>query len=286
MKPLADKAEIAALSTLSEWRTEVIVASQQPMIVLPTRELEPEPTVRDFDIKPISLETPDVPPAWWLPVGITVGLGAALLLAWVAFAIGRRGAPANTTLAGLDPPGARLALSLPGADGRMTASLFASASQLLQDIRERLEPLSPVMPLRQVLAREVHLAAQRLQILADKQLTGPDESQTRTRQRLQAVVRDLQRLKNITDGVHSSLGTSGALVPAEMPEPRDKAEAYAMLGVNPDANDRILKKLVDALRQSWHPDLARDEDDRRRREHRVKHINIAWDLIQGKRVES
>ncbi len=44
-----------------------------------------------------------------------------------------------------------------------------------------------------------------------------------------------------------------------------------------------MKKIVDGLRQSWHPDLARTEADRRLREVRMKQINAAWEILQGKR---
>ena len=46
-----------------------------------------------------------------------------------------------------------------------------------------------------------------------------------------------------------------------------------------------LKKIVDGLRQSWHPDLARDDADRALRELRSKQINAAWDLLQSQRAE-
>jgi hypothetical protein len=34
---------------------------------------------------------------------------------------------------------------------------------------------------------------------------------------------------------------------------------------------------------SWHPDHARDADDRVLREDRIRQINIAWDLINTNR---
>jgi curved DNA-binding protein CbpA len=43
--------------------------------------------------------------------------------------------------------------------------------------------------------------------------------------------------------------------------------------------------VVDGLRQSWHPDHAKDEPDRQRREERIKQINIAWDLIEAETKE-
>jgi hypothetical protein len=69
--------------------------------------------------------------------------------------------------------------------------------------------------------------------------------------------------------------------------PRSKAEALQVLGmgVTPDANATALKKIVDGLRLSWHPDLAKDETDRQLRELRLKQINAAWEIIQGRRGE-
>ena len=58
----------------------------------------------------------------------------------------------------------------------------------------------------------------------------------------------------------------------------------AILGLNPDAPDAAVKKIVDALRMSWHPDHARDEADRLYREHRIKQINAAWDLLKAERA--
>lgn len=69
--------------------------------------------------------------------------------------------------------------------------------------------------------------------------------------------------------------------------PQTRAEALQMLGigVSRDATETAMKKIVDGLRLSWHPDLAKDEADRELREYRLKQINAAWDLIQGKRLE-
>jgi hypothetical protein len=69
--------------------------------------------------------------------------------------------------------------------------------------------------------------------------------------------------------------------------PQTRAEAVQMLGigVSSSANEQAMKKIVDGLRLSWHPDLARDDADRHLREFRIKQINAAWDLIQGRRME-
>ena len=66
--------------------------------------------------------------------------------------------------------------------------------------------------------------------------------------------------------------------------PKSRAEALRMLGAAPDAGKDTLKRLVKRLRQTWHPDRAKHEDDRRLREIRLKQINVAWDILSGKRA--
>jgi hypothetical protein len=70
---------------------------------------------------------------------------------------------------------------------------------------------------------------------------------------------------------------------AALPVPATYAEALEILGAGPDASTSAIKKIVDGLRQSWHPDLARSESDRLRREARVRQINVAWDLVAQRR---
>jgi hypothetical protein len=69
--------------------------------------------------------------------------------------------------------------------------------------------------------------------------------------------------------------------------PRTREEALEVLGIGiaPSANAAALKKIVDGLRISWHPDLAKDEADRALREQRSKQINAAWDILQSRRAE-
>lgn len=69
--------------------------------------------------------------------------------------------------------------------------------------------------------------------------------------------------------------------------PRTREEAFEVLGIGiaPSATQTAIKKVVDGLRMSWHPDLAKDETDRALRELRSKQINAAWDLLQVQRVE-
>jgi hypothetical protein len=76
--------------------------------------------------------------------------------------------------------------------------------------------------------------------------------------------------------------------PAERPAtaewlPSTLGEAFAVLGASPETGDDVLNKLVKGLRRRWHPDHALHEEDRRVRERRLKQINVAWDIVSGKR---
>lgn len=65
--------------------------------------------------------------------------------------------------------------------------------------------------------------------------------------------------------------------------PSTLGEALAVLVANPETDRELLKELVKTLRRRWHPDHARSEDDRRLREGKLKQINVAWDIVCGKR---
>ncbi len=168
------------------------------------------------------------------------------------------------------------------ADKMMCSELCKTAHTMLRQIETNVDNLQNVAPLRRVLQREMqHLE----QFLAAVMTATPIEAEEwrRTRNRLQRIVKELHRLKDIVDGAYrclSGIGFSGR------EPPRDKHEAYEMLGVNADISPKTLKKLVDALRACWHPDLAKDESDRLVREERMKRINIAWDIVSEKRAEA
>jgi hypothetical protein len=66
--------------------------------------------------------------------------------------------------------------------------------------------------------------------------------------------------------------------------PRTREEACRVLGTSPDAREAAIKKIVEGLRQSWHPDLATSKTDRHLREQRTTQINVAWDILSGKRA--
>ena len=70
--------------------------------------------------------------------------------------------------------------------------------------------------------------------------------------------------------------------------PRTRSEAFEVLGlgVTPDATVVAIKKIVDGLRLSWHPDHASDPSNRELRELRLKQINAAWEILAGKPVQA
>jgi hypothetical protein len=68
----------------------------------------------------------------------------------------------------------------------------------------------------------------------------------------------------------------------EVPRTRSDALRVLGMGVTADANLAAIKKIVDGLRQTWHPDLAHDDADREVREQRMKQINVAWDILAVK----
>jgi DnaJ-domain-containing protein 1 len=61
--------------------------------------------------------------------------------------------------------------------------------------------------------------------------------------------------------------------------PKTLVEACQVLGVELDADEDTIKRVGDALRVGNHPDHARDEADRQRREARSKQVNAALDLL-------
>lgn len=101
----------------------------------------------------------------------------------------------------------------------------------------------------------------------------------RASQAMRVMVRDLERIGRIADSAARSM-TAG---PTTINMPTTQGEAYDVLGINAGVSENVLKKVVDALRMSWHPDLAEDDQDRAVREDRIKQINIAWELISGNR---
>jgi hypothetical protein len=69
-----------------------------------------------------------------------------------------------------------------------------------------------------------------------------------------------------------------------IPQTREEALQVLGMGVAPEVSEVAVKKIVDGLRLSWHPDHANSPEDRELRELRMKQVNAAWEIIAGKRV--
>lgn len=70
-----------------------------------------------------------------------------------------------------------------------------------------------------------------------------------------------------------------------MHPPSTRNEALQVLGASSETGEEVLKEIVRALRQKWHPDRAQAEE-RPQRERKLKQINVAWDILRGKQAVS
>ena len=100
-----------------------------------------------------------------------------------------------------------------------------------------------------------------------------------------------KRTRAVARGEHAAAGSSAIWSTAagasptwneDVPQTRLEALRVLGMGVTGDANLAAIKKIVDGLRQTWHPDLARDPSEREIREKRMKQINVAWDILAAK----
>jgi hypothetical protein len=159
-----------------------------------------------------------------------------------------------------------------GGDGRLADSLALVHARLTET-----ELLVATLPadllLRHVLESELDGLRQRA---ADIARRAGRLGAERAGGMIRSLMRDLDRITRI---VHGAAQRSEPEQPAAEP-PASVYEAYRVLGLNADAPHAAVKKVVDALRMSWHPDHARDEADRLYREQRTKQINAAWDLLK------
>ncbi|HEY8194550.1 MAG TPA: J domain-containing protein [Hyphomicrobium sp.] len=187
-------------------------------------------------------------------------IGLAYARVSAVFQRSYRGSPEASDSGGNDSPAAA---SLALVDARLTETEFLVASLpanlLLRDVLQ-----SELDGLRQR-AGNVSRRASRL---GAERLSGM----------LRSLTRDLDRIARI---VHGAAQKDANNEPTSQSAPATVFEAYRILGLNPAAPHAAVKKVVDALRMSWHPDHARDETDRLHREERIKQINAAWDLLKN-----
>lgn len=158
--------------------------------------------------------------------------------------------------------------------------------------RTAVSHLSEESALRDTLESEIDAVKRRVGV-AFMIANGEDHDANAMKRRqgvlLRNAARDLERIEKIarSASVDPRGAFGGGRLSVRDPSgahamPTTAAEAYLVLGVTASVPERALKKVVDGLRMSWHPDLANDEDDRQVREHRIKQINLAWDLIKSR----
>jgi hypothetical protein len=159
------------------------------------------------------------------------------------------------------------------------AGLIAQAVDLHRAARDAL-PAVPRASVRDVLACD--LARVQSALLTPELTTEiADGRWADVQPKVTAALADLERIGRIMQGVLDTVWPEQTPpVPANR-APVTIADAYVLLGINPQADGKLAKKVVDALRQSWHPDHAHDPADRERREARMKQINAAWDMIRA-----
>jgi hypothetical protein len=160
------------------------------------------------------------------------------------------------------------------------AKLIRDCADLHRTVRVAVVDL-PIRPLRDVLESEL--------VAIERVLMSPELTRHSAARRWDRVEAMIARAREDLGRVHR-IATSASTMPPGMRNtdamPRTGVEAREVLGVSAVAEERIVKKVVDALRQSWHPDHAANAEDRRARELRLKQINVAWDLINSRRAEA
>ena len=212
----------------------------------------------------LSMQADARPWAWILVIASAAVVALLLAIRFLPLFFARRSA--STTSRALAKGGLSLA----------NASVAVAA--LLVQTETAARALKGAGPLREVLQAELNQVRVRLGNLEKSTANGEGDADKSALQ-YRALVRELERMRRIVDSAVASL--SGSKRSATLP--RTASEAYEVLGVNAEVSAGVLKKIVDALRMSWHPDHARDADDRVLREDRIRQINIAWDLINTNR---
>jgi hypothetical protein len=164
-------------------------------------------------------------------------------------------------------------------DWDAVAEMGTTAAALLEIVQQMVADHVSTGPLRQILDTDLAAIAARL--------NGPELKRAVEEGRLDLVhpiyaqsILDLERARALARIEHER---AQPVIDAPRGLPATFGEACDFLGVNPRASEAVVKKVVDALRQNWHPDLANDEADRAVREERIKWINAAWDLIHRAR---
>ncbi len=229
---------------------------------------------RDYGAPPA--KTAGLPGAWALfalALGLMTAAGAAhFRSAWPVRVLATGPRVARAFRRDAAQRAAHRALS-----SRNLSNAGAAVAAFLVQTESAVAQLKGAGPLRDVLQSELKHLRERLENVEAGVREGVPAASAGPHYR--ALVRELERIRRIAESAAASL--SGGRHSTTLPH--TTSEAYDVLGVNADVSEDVLKKIVDALRVSWHPDHARDDDDRRAREERIRQINVAWDLITAKR---
>lgn len=173
--------------------------------------------------------------------------------------------------------------SVNGQDGPRYPAVALEAVML--DVSRVVQGLPRDVPLRGVLDDELARVRQRLSVA---KASSPDADGLIPVPAYRVLMRDLERIRRIGASAQESVPMTATpritLASSRMPSTRQ--EAFEILGLNPNVGDATVKKCVDALRMSWHPDLAQDAADLAAREERIKQINVAAELIASKPSEA
>lgn len=174
-----------------------------------------------------------------------------------------------------------------GEDGERVSigilNAVAMATARLAQAELNVSALSKDTGLRGVLQGELATVRSRLDAVERGLNSRPEDKSAAM---VRAVLRDLERIGRIIGVAMRETNREGAGASREIALPQTLQDAYDILGLNSEAAPNVAKKLVDALRMTWHPDFARDEQDRQQREARMKQINAAWDMIKGQTAQA
>ena len=229
----------------------------------------------------------------WL--ALTFGLFSCGFVAWsrpVAFARITRFVPDKPrlsalagSLAGRLSSVTRTAAGLASATSREDAATFPSDAIDAQLARVEIVVglVDHELPLRRVLDEEILRVRQRLAVAKSAGAQGTVDRNRLPAAAYRVLSRDLERIWRIAESAKESISGAKPATVAFAKMPTTRAEAFDVLGINASVGEATIKKVADALRMSWHPDLAQDEADRAAREERIKQINVAMELIAGKR---
>lgn len=161
--------------------------------------------------------------------------------------------------------------------------MLQSAVELWRAAESAILVLEADQPLRALMERELKIIGHRLSMhpelnsLNSGALTVVYSSHywRMLHRELSRACRALTRICSVAKAGGESQGSRTALPQL----PKTVTDAYFVLGVNSEVNEETLKRLVRALRQCWHPDLAQSAVDRDYREARIRQINVAFELI-------